>query len=261
MSNSNKKNGAILNNKKILCFNMLNNKECNYGRKCVYAHSLSDQKIDSLRHKAYTIIKSAENLSNINLLSDKKLYDTLLQLTKMCSLCNKSLCPGGYNCRNGAINMKSKVCYEDFIFGNCKRNKCLATHLTVRGFVPYNKQKSNYKYKENMARIEQNLKEKTINNEINNNYRKDYKSNDLNHYNYTTRINIDKYKYNGKLGDDLNSIEGILLTEKFLLARYNKQFDDNDDSSYSEDEEQTRLTIEYLNKEDDDSTDESIFLV
>ena len=164
MSNSNnvntKKNDTVLNNKKILCFNMLNNKKCNYGNKCVYAHSLSDQKIDSLRHKAYTIIKSAENLSHIDLLVDQKLYDTLVQLTKMCSLCNKNLCPGGYNCRNGAINMKSKVCYEDFMFGNCKRNNCLATHLTTRGFIPYNKQKNNYKN-------EQLMKEQLIERRIN----------------------------------------------------------------------------------------------
>jgi len=85
-----------------------------------------------------------ENLSNIDLISDQKLHEALLQLTKMCSLCNKSLCPGGYNCRNGAINMKSKICYEDFMFGNCKRNNCLAVHLTQRGFVPFNRQKNGF---------------------------------------------------------------------------------------------------------------------
>ena len=131
----------VINNKKILCFNMLNNKKCNYGNKCVYAHGLSDQKIEPIRHKAYTIIKSVGDLSHIDLIADNKLYDTLIQLTKMCSLCNKELCPGGYNCRNGAINIKSKICYDDFMFGNCKRVNCLAVHLTIRGFIPYNKQK------------------------------------------------------------------------------------------------------------------------
>ena len=262
---------AKQNNKKILCFNMLNNKQCPYGNKCVYAHNLADQKIETLRHKAYTIIKSAEDLSHIDLVADPKLYETLQQLTKMCSLCNKNLCPGGYNCRNGSINMKSKVCYEDFMFGNCKRSNCLATHLTMRGFVPYNKQTNNYKIKEKEKEKEKEMDKKIelglddldleLDLDLDDLDKKHDNVYDLNKYNYTNKINTNKYNYKGKFNDDLNNIKGVLLTEKFLLARYNKPFEDNDESSYSEDEEQIKLTMEYLNNEDDDSTDESIFLV
>ena len=202
-SNINKKdNDEILNNKKILCFNILNKKKCLYGDKCVYAHSLSDQKIEPLRHKAYTIIKSAEDLSNINLIADIKLYETLLQLTKVCSLCNKSQCPGGYNCRNGAINMKSKVCYEDFIYGNCKRANCLATHLTKRGFIPYNKQKN----KENINNIKKNEKFypideeslEEISDEIIEDIDQSKNNNVLDKYNYTRKNNTYTYNNNSK---------------------------------------------------------------
>jgi hypothetical protein len=242
-------NEQPINNKKILCFNMLNTNKCNYGNKCVYAHSLSDQKIEPIRHKAYTIIKGNQDLRNIDLMVDQTLYETLLQLTKMCSLCNKHLCPGGYNCRNGAINMQSKVCYEDFMFGNCKRQNCLATHLTTRGFVPYNKQKNNHRYRENnKINIFKEIEDPPQVNNI------------LEKYNYTNRFKNSKYENNSKMYEDLDNVEGILLTEKFLLARFNKPLNNDDDSSMSEDEEQARLTIEYLNK-DDDSTEESIFLV
>ena len=222
--------------KKILCFNMLNNKSCGYNNKCVYAHSLSDQKIEPIRHKAYTIIKSMENLSNIDLVADPKLYEALLQLTKMCSLCNKSLCPGGYNCRNGAINMKSKICYEDFMFGNCKRTNCLAVHLTKRGFIPYNKQKNGFK---NKPEIKEKEKEKEIDIKVNT---------DLNKYNYANK---------NKLYEELDNVEGILLTENFFLSR---NINNDDDTSISEDEEDIKNKIDYFNN-DDDSADESIFLV
>lgn len=130
------------NLKRVLCINMLHDNKCHYGHKCLYAHSLNDQKVDILRQKAYSIIKNNDDLGYINLMTDDKLYKTLLELTKLCVMCSKNLCPGGYNCRNGAINIKYKVCYEDLIFGNCKKNGCNAVHLTSRGLVPYTKQKN-----------------------------------------------------------------------------------------------------------------------
>ncbi len=262
---SNYNESYVENNKKILCFNMLNYGKCNYGNKCDYAHSLSDQKIEPLRHKAYTIIKSAENLKNIDLIADKKLYETLLQLTKMCSLCNRNLCPGGYNCRNGAINIKSKICYDDFMYGNCKRPNCLAVHLTKKGLVPYIKQQNVEKVQilqpqqQSLSQIlaqqpvpqQQNLSlPKLQNNEKNN-------DNILNKYNYANKVQNNK-----KLIDELNSIEGVLLTEKFLMARNNKiNYDESDTDS--DDSDKIESIIDYLNNDEDseDSTDESIFLV
>jgi len=127
--------------KKILCYNILNNKKCNYGNKCLYAHGLAEQKIEPLRHKVYTIIKNTDNLNNINLINDNNLFDTILQLTKVCTMCNKNICSGGYNCKNGAISNKYKICYDDLIFGNCKRVTCGSVHLTKKGLIPYNVQK------------------------------------------------------------------------------------------------------------------------
>ncbi|ARF09867.1 hypothetical protein Indivirus_4_39 [Indivirus ILV1] len=250
----------VENNKKILCFNMLNYGKCNYGNKCDYAHSLSDQKIEPLRYKAYSIIKATENLKNIDLIEDKKLYEALLQLTKMCSLCNKNLCPGGYNCRNGAINVKSKICYDDFMFGNCKRTNCLAVHLTKRGFVPYITQRDGNKQNHQLIFVPQSPQQSQQSEQVSLTSQKvQVKLNNsiLDKYNY-----VNKIQNNKKLIEELNDIEGVLLTEKFLLARYNKSNNEETDSD-TDDNEKVESIINYLNDENDSesSTDESIFLV
>ncbi len=130
------------NSKKILCYNVLNNKACNYGHKCMYAHNLSEQKKDPIRHKVYTILRNNNDLTDLDLMNDDKLFNAFIELTKVCSNCIKKTCPGGYNCRYGAINMKYKVCYEDFIYGNCMRYNCYSMHLTERGLVSYTAQKA-----------------------------------------------------------------------------------------------------------------------
>lgn len=134
-------NSMYGNTKTILCVNMLHNNHCNYGNKCMYAHSLKEQKINSIRYKAYSFIKTDMDLSNLDLIDNHKLYETLLQLTVVCSLCNKCLCPGGYNCRNGAVNNNTKICYDDMVYGNCRKNNCQSVHLTKKGLIPYIKQK------------------------------------------------------------------------------------------------------------------------
>ena len=126
------------NNKRLLCLNTLNNKNiCKYGSKCVYSHSLEEQKVDPLRHKAYTIVKNNFELSNINLVKDKKLFSTLVELTRVCYYCSKNKCTGGYNCRNGVISFKYKVCNDDLLYGNCRKIKCNGVHLTEKGLTPY----------------------------------------------------------------------------------------------------------------------------
>jgi hypothetical protein len=132
----------IENNKKILCYNIISGKKCNYGNKCLYAHNLSEQNINELREKAYNMIKNDDNLENINLIEDGKLYETLCQLTKVCSSCEKQMCSGGYNCRNGSISKALKICYDDLVYGNCKYMKCNFVHLTEKGLIPYLKQKN-----------------------------------------------------------------------------------------------------------------------
>lgn len=137
-------NDKMLVSKKILCFNITNNIICTYGQKCMYAHSLNEQKIEPMRHKVYTILKNNNDLSKLNLINDPKLLDTMLQLTKICIMCVKNSCPGGYNCRNGAINTKFRICYDDLIYGKCKRLNCTSVHLTSRNLVPYNVQKQSH---------------------------------------------------------------------------------------------------------------------
>jgi len=141
---NNKKNPPLTknNSKKMLCNNILNNKICKYKYNCVYAHSLAEQKIDSIRHKVYTILNNTTNLSNIDLMNDVELFNTFMLLTKVCAGCAKHICPGGYNCRNGAISNKYKICYDDIIFGTCKRTTCKFMHLTNRGLRPYSLQSS-----------------------------------------------------------------------------------------------------------------------
>lgn len=129
------------NMKRILCYNMLNHKKCSYGNKCMYAHYLSEQKIEDYRYKAYTIIRDSNNLEDLDLKKDIKLLNHLIQLTKVCTLCISGLCLGGYNCRSGAISLKYKICYDDLMYGNCCRNTCQFVHLTQKGLTPYHKQK------------------------------------------------------------------------------------------------------------------------
>lgn len=239
VDNNNKKND---NQKRVLCVNMLNNKKCNYGNKCMYAHNLSDQKIDTVRHKVYTIIKCADDLSHINLIYDEKLYKTMLDLTKICSLCNKGLCPGGYNCRNGALNIKCRICYEDLVYGNCKRNNCQSVHLTDKKLVPYMKQKNKYLDKERSNDYNKR-------NNSSENLDKEY------FIKYPKKINDNK---NNKIKCELNNIKGILLTENFLMTHFGKHNKDYY-SSDSENEEEIEKIIKYLNDDDNNSDDESIF--
>lgn len=128
--------------KTVICFNMINNKKCPYGNNCVYSHSLKEQKLYPLREKAYNILNTNGSLSHIDLIANQKLYESLVQLTKVCISCSKDICPGGYNCRYGAINNKYRICYDDLVYGNCKKQNCFLIHLTKRGLVPYIKQKN-----------------------------------------------------------------------------------------------------------------------
>lgn len=121
------------NLKRILCKNIINDSQCTYGAKCDYAHSLSEQQVDKTRHRIYTMIKSNTTLENINLVIDNELLRGLVEMTHLCSACVRKECSGGYNCRNGAINVDSRICYDDLMTGYCRRQNCVAVHLTKRG--------------------------------------------------------------------------------------------------------------------------------
>ncbi|CAH6421589.1 Hypothetical protein KVN_LOCUS364 [uncultured virus] len=240
------------NCKRILCYNIINNKICTYSTKCMYAHSLSEQKIDSIRHKVYTLLKNNSSLTDLDLINDNKLYRTLLELTKLCSMCIKKMCPGGYNCRNGAININFRVCYEDLMFGNCKKINCTSLHLTTRGLISYNFQKD-IKYK-NLDKFENKDEDIFIKNT--DNY---FNTSSSKYQNIQTDNNCYKKKY-GRTKNILTDIPGILLTEKFLMTHFNGKEHDLLISSESESDSKIEEIINYLNESlSEDSINESIF--
>lgn len=132
----------------LLCKNMIEYGKCTYENSCLYAHSYKQQNIDTLRHKVYNIMFNNNNLSTIDLITDNKLYATMLKLTKICDKCKRNQCCGGLNCREGAIGPKYQICYDDLCFGKCTNTYCNSIHLTKKGLVPYITQKHN-KYKQN----------------------------------------------------------------------------------------------------------------
>lgn len=234
------------NLKKILCFNMINNGYCNYGTKCLYAHDLSEQKIEPDRLSVYTLIKGTNDLNNINLLTDEKLYNNLLQLTKICVSCFRNLCPGGYNCRNGTIHPKYRVCYDDLVYGNCKKPSCSSIHLTNRGLICYNQQKKNKRDSEFFGRQSDINKDNKII-EITDNSELKQKN-----YNKHKKHDIHILKRN------LNNVQGVLLDEKFILTHFGRNINNNTTSD-SDDDEEIKKMKEYINN-DSESADESIFI-
>lgn len=138
------------NIKKLLCYNIVNYSKCLYKNKCLFAHSLEDQKKDSIRQYLYDMIYCMEDLSSINIYNDKTLFDELNIYTKECKNCINKKCPGGYNCKFGACSKDIKICYNDLMSGKCfnivkqenKNNliikRCIhGVHLTEKNLIPY----------------------------------------------------------------------------------------------------------------------------
>lgn len=233
-------NSDINNNKKILCNNIIGGKKCNYGSKCLYAHSLDEQNVNPLREQVYKILDKDDDLSGINLIEDGKLYETLCQLTKVCSSCEKQTCSGGKNCRNGAISKNYKICYDDLVYGNCKYTKCNFVHLTERGLVPYLKQKN--KVKQDKLNILKNTKDNVGGNV--------WGQTNYFQYKFSCKKKIDE----SKSGDNNNNVENNLIEYLFMPKNINIE------SSDSFADENVDEIIDYLNN-DNESSDESIFLV
>lgn len=289
--------------KRILCFNAIKGRICNYGSKCMYAHNLSEQKVDPIRHKVYTILKNDNSLKNINLIKDRKLFTTFVQLTKVCYHCSKNECHGGYNCRNGTVNPKYKICYDDLMYGNCRRLKCHGLHLSTRGLVPYYTQ-MNMKKDNNPSHIDEDFDNNIIGeNEYNNSDEYDNQSeynsnelneseesnesddsneldetieseedefNELNNTNAITKPEIIENKPSGQQklkfitsSRTLNrNLQGVLVTENFLIDYYNKKKKSSNNNDSEESYETITKMKEFLSDEhNDDSLDESIFKV
>ena len=133
------------NTKRILCYNIVTRKKCHYGKMCMYAHSVNEQVIDKIRKKAYDLIKNKISACDVNLLKDTDLFNELKQLTKLCKCCDNEQCSGGYNCKYGVFNKKYQVCYNDLMYGNCKKKSCKLVHLTKFKLICYNTQVINAK--------------------------------------------------------------------------------------------------------------------
>ena len=138
------------NFKKLLCYNIVNNSRCVYKTKCMFAHTLNEQKKDTIRQYIYDMIYLLDDLSNINLNENKVLFEELLILTKECKNCINKKCPGGYNCKFGTCLKENKICYNDLLYGKCfnittevvnndiKIHSCIhGIHLTEKKLIPH----------------------------------------------------------------------------------------------------------------------------
>jgi hypothetical protein len=119
----------------MLCRTKINEGSCPYGSSCHYAHRLSDQILTPLRKRIYDIVKGVIKVSEFNPKTEPELYQNLLQLTRVCEKCQNETCHGGYNCRNGAINIKCSICVDDLKYHNCNKPTCNRIHLSNIGFL------------------------------------------------------------------------------------------------------------------------------
>ncbi|MEM3061979.1 MAG: hypothetical protein QW303_00335, partial [Nitrososphaerota archaeon] len=109
------------NEKRLICFSIINNNMCSYGEQCTYAHSLEEQKIDPERIFIYKIILDRD-LMKINYFSDleaEETYKYLMIATRLCEKCTNNRCTGGYNCRHGVNTPYLKICRNDLLTGEC----------------------------------------------------------------------------------------------------------------------------------------------
>lgn len=109
------------NEKRLLCYTVINNSVCEYGSKCAYAHSMNDQIIDEDRKFIYQILldKNLMNFFSITNPKTNEIYKHLLFLTNICSYCIKKTCTGGYNCKHGVCDSSLKLCKNDLYTGEC----------------------------------------------------------------------------------------------------------------------------------------------
>lgn len=123
--------------KRLMCNNILKNGKCCYGNKCVFSHTLKEQRKDPIRKTVYEMISKKDVLNNntFEIITDKNIIKTLYLFTKKCSLCEQNKCPGGYNCVTGVISQDYIICTNDLDHGFCSDNKCNKIHLSKKGYI------------------------------------------------------------------------------------------------------------------------------
>jgi hypothetical protein len=157
---------AMHNEKRLLCFSVLNNQICSFRNKCTYAHDLDEQIIDIDRKFVYQIVLDNNLMDFFSITNPKtdEIYKALLLMTQVCDNCINGRCTGGYNCKHGVLDTSLKLCKNDLMMGECinkiqtinvnplifekidnitkstEYKGCLnGHHLTFRGFLPYYK--------------------------------------------------------------------------------------------------------------------------
>ena len=218
----NKKKIYNLNKNRMICCNILNNNTCHYGSKCLYSHSYDEQFKDPIRKIAYKYIQEECDLSTVSLIKNKDLFHALKQLTKMCKKCFDLVCPGGYNCNYGVFDKKYQVCYSNLMTGRCLVTNCQMVHLTNKGLVPYNLQLYNGK--------NTNITKKT------------------NYIKIKRKLN-DNSEYNG--GIKCVSLDSFLNNSR---TNVNNMSDSESDNEFEK-------KYKYINNLDEDSDNESIFII
>jgi hypothetical protein len=196
------KDYGTINQKKLLCKNIINQKICSYGNKCHFAHNLEEQNVNSKRKYAYSIL-TLNDLSHISLDENFTLYKSLLELTFICKDCITNKCSGGYNCKFGTCLSKYHVCNNDLIDGNCTNANCTKIHLTKKGLIPYNK-----KIIKQTKTFKLNYLENNINNNNNNN-----NINNINNINIIKNNIIENIVDNNKYDDDDENISICTVTD------------------------------------------------
>lgn len=125
-----------INHKKILCQNIILHGICTYTDRCLYAHTIEEQKIDIKRKKIFDLIDLNTDLSFIDVNKHKDIYKDFLLFTKPCLDCVNNKCNGGNNCKFGSPFIKYIICYDDLNYGVCDNTNCDRNHLTKRGLKP-----------------------------------------------------------------------------------------------------------------------------
>ena len=199
------------NHKKLLCNNIVNGDKCMYRHKCIFAHKLSEQKIDYSRELAIKMINKIEDLSFIDIYNNRQLFYEMVVLTKECKNCINGKCTGGYNCKFGTCVKDLKICYDDLICGKCEnaidtKTKCCLNgiHLTEKKLIPYNQRQN----------IEINIKEPTILSSGNINYNSKINAISMQLTDETIEISSDILK--GKINDKDIIKHSRLIYDEFI---------------------------------------------
>lgn len=123
--------------KRLMCNNILKTGKCCYGNRCVFSHTLKEQRKDPNRQIVYDIISKKNNdytYDDLKTIYDKEIIKIFYLFTKKCSLCEQNKCPGGYNCVTGTISQQYVLCINDLNNGCCSDNKCKKIHLSKKGY-------------------------------------------------------------------------------------------------------------------------------